>query len=135
MKNSVVTHGPFSRLSASQAIDGNISSCATTLASTSPWLRVDLKTAYLITSVEASFWDEQGNGAVVRVGSNLTNDGNVNPQCGQPISNSASGTWTKTVCSPPLWGRYTNVRKTSETGSYLGVCELRANYSKKLCNN
>ncbi|XP_065834055.1 receptor-type tyrosine-protein phosphatase S-like isoform X2 [Oscarella lobularis] len=128
MKNAVATHGPFSRLSASQAIDGNISSCATTLASTSPWLRVDLKTAYLITSVEASFWDRQGNGAVVRVGSNLTNDGNVNPQCGQPISNSASGTWTKTVCSPPLWGRYINVRKTSETGSYLGVCELRANY-------
>ena len=139
MRNANATHGPratYVGLPASLAIDGKVSGswCAATLKSTSPWLRVDLKTAYLITGVEASFWQTRGNGAIVRIGSSLTNNGNVNPKCGQPISNSRTGTWTRTACSPPLWGRYINVQKKSRsrTESYLSVCELRANYSKKV---
>ena len=77
MKNAVATHGPFSKLSASRAIDGNVSSCSAAYASSSPWLRVDLKTVYLITSVEVLFDSSGGDGAVVRVGSNLFNNGNV----------------------------------------------------------
>ena len=142
MRNANATHGPKATyvgstsisLSASLAIDGKLMGdlCAATLAAISPWLRVDLKTAYLITGVEASFRLNRGNGAIVRIGSNLTNNGNDNPKCGQPISNSASGTWTRTVCSAPLWGRYINVQKMSSSQSYLSVCELRANYSKKV---
>ena len=135
MKNASAAHGPMATANyrpALLAIDGKVSGslCATTLASTSPWLRVDLRTAYFITSVEALFWRSRGDGAVVRVGSNLTNDGNVNPMCGQPISFSAQG-WTRTTCSPPLWGRYINVQKTSSQNISLSVCELRANYSNK----
>ena len=135
MKNAVVTHhGPLdsmSRLSASRAIDGNTSSCSATLTSTSSWLQVDLKKAYLIKSVKV-FFDSGGEGfAVVRVGSDLTHNGNdVNPKCGQPISNSAQG-WTETTCSPPLRGRYISVQSNS-TRSSLSVCELRANYGKKI---
>ncbi|XP_065834059.1 receptor-type tyrosine-protein phosphatase S-like isoform X2 [Oscarella lobularis] len=137
MTNAVATHGPGATLvggqttfSASLAIDGEVMGdlCAATLLSTSPWLQVDLKTAYLITSVEASFWSNQGDGATVRVGSNLMNDGNGNPKCGQSISNSTSGKWITTVCSSPLWGRYINVQKISSKKSYLRVCELRASY-------
>ncbi|XP_065834069.1 uncharacterized protein [Oscarella lobularis] len=137
MTNAVATHGPGATLvggqttfSASLAIDGEVMGdlCAATLLSTSPWLQVDLKTAYLITSVEASFWSNRGDGATVRVGSNLMNDGNGNPKCGQSISNSTSGKWITTVCSSPLWGRYINVQKISSKKSYLRVCELRASY-------
>ena len=140
MRNANATHGPKATyvrsrsitLPASLAIDGKVSGswCAATLLSTSPWLRVDLKTAYLITGVEASFWLRRGNGAVVRIGSNLTNNGNDNLKCGRPISNSASGTLTRTVCSPPLWGRCINVQNIFSSQRYLSVCELRANYSK-----
>ena len=87
---------------------------------------------YLITSVEASFWLNRGDGAIVRIGSNSTNNGNNNVQCSQPISNSATGKWITTVCSRPLWGRYINVQKISSTKSYLSVCELRASYSKEI---
>ena len=141
MTNAVATHGPGATIagrratfSASLAIDGEVRGdlCTATLKSTSPWWRVDLKTAYLITSVEASFWSNRGDGAVVRVGSNLMNDGNDNPKCGQSISNSTSGKWITTVCSSPLWGRYINVQKISSKKSYLRVCELRASYSKEI---
>ncbi|XP_065834079.1 uncharacterized protein [Oscarella lobularis] len=137
MTNAVATHGPGATFvggqttfSASLAIDGEVMGdlCAATLLSTSPWLEVDLETAYFITSVESSFWSNGGDGAIVRVGSNSANNINVNPKCGQPISNSATGKWIRTVCSPPLWGRYINVQKISSTKSYLSVCELRANY-------
>ena len=141
MTNAVATHGPGATLvwstsvslPASLAIDGEVRGdlCAATLESTSPWLQVDLKTAYLITSVESSFWSNRGDGAFVRVGSNSANNINVNPKCGQPISNSATGKWIRTVCSPPLWGRYINVQKISSTKSNLSVCELRASYSKE----
>ena len=94
MKNAVSIHGPLDTapgLSASLAIDGSTSSCAATSLSTSPWLRVDLRTAYLITSVEILFWESPGDVVIVRVGSNLTKDGNANPTCGQPIRNSSQG--------------------------------------------
>ena len=139
MTNAVATHGPGATLvggqttfSASLAIDGEVMGdlCAATLLSNSPWLQVDLDTAYFITSVESSFWSNRGDGAIVRVGSNSANNINVNPKCGQPISNSATGKWIRTVCSSPLWGRYINVQKISSTKSNLSVCELRASYSK-----
>ena len=132
MKNAVAIHGPLGTvrgLVPSLAIDGDTVTCTST-RSRFPWLQVDLKTAYLITSVEAFFW--RGNNAIVRVGSNLKNDGNANPQCGQRITISVR-TWSRrATCSLPLWGRYINVQIISSTTSYLEVCELRATYSKKM---
>ena len=131
MKNAVAIHGPLGTVNGlvpSLAIDGNTVTCTST-RSKFPWLRVELKTAYLITSVKAFFW--QGYIAIVRVGSNLKNYGNANPQCGQRITISAQ-TWSRATCSPPLWGRYINVQMLSSIPRYLEVCELRATYSKKM---
>ena len=142
--NAVATHGPLAtwqnsdgtvNLPASLAIDGMLSDtkCAATDLSTKPWLRVDLETAYLVTSVETSFYQDRGNGAVVRIGSDLTNDGNDNPLCGTvPNRNNQNDIWTATiVCSPSLWGRYISVQKISSSEAYLSVCELKANYGRK----
>ena len=137
---AVATHGPLAtwgpnKLPASLAIDGKLSGgCAAADLSTTPWLRVDLKTAYLITSVETSFHEDRGNGAFVRIGSDLTNAGNDNPLCGTVRNTDNSNTiWTTTiVCSPLLWGRYINVQKNSSpTKRFLSVCELKANYGRK----
>ena len=134
---AVATHGPlatFGRLQASLAIDGVTNTgCAATKASMDPWLRVDLKTAYLIASVETSFHQDRGNGAFVRIGSDLTNDGNNNPLCGTiPNRNNGKTIWTTTiVCSPSLWGRYINVQKIFSTNFFLTLCELKASYGKK----
>ncbi|XP_065834706.1 uncharacterized protein [Oscarella lobularis] len=132
---AVATHGPLdtidSRLQASLAIDGVTNTgCAATNPSMDPWLRVDLKTAYLISSVETSFYGDRGNGAVVRIGSDLTNDGNNNLLCGTvPNRNNGKTIWTTTiVCSPSLWGRYINVQKIFPNNFYLSLCELKANY-------
>ena len=135
---AVATHGPLdtinSRFQASLAIDGVTNTrCAATIASMDPWLRVDLKTAYLITSVEASFYRDRGNGAVVRIGSDLNNDGNDNPLCGTvPNRNNGADIWTTTVvCSSSLWGRYINVQNILSSTGYLSLCELKASYGRK----
>ena len=137
---AVATHGPLASVSsnsqfqASRAIDGVTNTgCAATIASMDPWLRVDLKTAYLIASIETSFYEDRGNGSFVRIGSDLTNDGNNNPLCGTvPNRNNGKTIWTTTiVCSPSLWGRYINVQKFFPNDFYLSVCELKANYGRK----
>ena len=135
---AVAEHGPLdtidSRYQASLAIDGVTNTgYATTNPSMDPWLRVDLKTAYLIASVETSFYRNRGNGAFVRIGSDLTNDGNNNPLCGTvPNRNNGKTIWTTTiVCSPSLWGRYINVQKIFPNNFYLSLCELKASYGRK----
>ena len=134
---AVATHGPldtWGSLQASRAIDGlTNTACAATKVSMDPWLRVDLKTAYLIASVETSFYQDRGNGAFVRIGSDLTNDGNNNSLCGTvPNRDNGANIWTTTiVCSPPLWGRYINVQKIFSNKFYLSLCELKANYGRK----
>ena len=136
---AVAEHGPLAtwgsnKLPASLAIDGVTNTkCAVTLASMNPWLRVDLKTAYLIASVETSFYQDRGDGAFVRIGSDLTNAGNNNPLCGTvPNRNNGKTIWTTTiVCSPSLWGRYINVQNILSSTGYLSLCELKASYGRK----
>ena len=140
MKGAVATHGPLgtinsdSQFQASRAIDGVTNTgCPATIASMDPWLRVDLGTTYLITSVETSFYEDRGNGAVVRIGSDLNNDGNDNPLCGTvPNRNNGADIWTTTiVCSSSLWGLYINVQNILSSTGYLSVCELKASYGRK----
>ncbi|XP_065834681.1 receptor-type tyrosine-protein phosphatase S-like isoform X3 [Oscarella lobularis] len=133
---AVATHGPLdtwnNRWPASRAIDGVTNTgCATTKASMDPWLRVDLKTAYLIASVETSFVVDRGDGAFVRIGSDLTNAGNDNSLCGTvPNRDNGANIWTTTiVCSPSLWGRYINVQKIFPNNYFLSLCELKASYA------
>ena len=74
---------------ASNAIDGNrdsiyySNSCTHTFTTTDPWWRVDLRDSYAITSItvvnRGDCCQERLDGAEIRVGNSLVNNGNDNP--------------------------------------------------------
>lgn len=78
-----------SSTAAKKAIDGNRSgalqegSCAHTEAETNPWWKVDLLETYRVTSVKITNREdccaERINGAEIRIGNSLENNGNSNP--------------------------------------------------------
>lgn len=74
---------------AAKAIDGDRNSvfsqnsCSCTKAETNPWWRVNLRVEYIITSVTITNRGEYHtriNGAEIRVGNSLENNGNSNPR-------------------------------------------------------
>ena len=79
-----------SSTAAKKAIDGNRSgmpqdgSCAQTEAETNPWWRVDLLESYRVTTVTITNREdccaERINGAEIRIGNSLENNGNSNPR-------------------------------------------------------
>lgn len=122
-----------------RAIDGssktsesslNLTNCAVTKRSMNPWLRVDLKKQYLVSSGTVSFAYFSGEDLHVHVGNSLTNNGNDNQNCdlarndgsnnGQKISKAFR-------CSSPVWGRYINLQRLV-TNHFLVVCEVVLNY-------
>ncbi|XP_067093905.1 fucolectin-4-like isoform X3 [Osmerus mordax] len=73
---------------ASNAIDGNhntwyeAGSCTYTGKKTNPWWRVDLLDTYIVTSVtitNRNVFPERLNGAEIRIGNSINNDGTDNP--------------------------------------------------------
>ncbi|KAL0195084.1 hypothetical protein M9458_008659, partial [Cirrhinus mrigala] len=67
---------------ANNAVDGKRSTddmlCARTAIQNNPWWRVDLTKAYQITRVTITNGAEQISGAEIRIGNEMTNDGNRN---------------------------------------------------------
>ena len=110
------------------------STCASTNIGDNPWVRLDLKKAYLVSLVRAIIYGNTGQNVVVRVGNSLTNNGNDNYQCGNvPVPNDYDTTttayWRDVPCSPPVWGRYINFDKT-EKARYLEICEVAFRYGQ-----
>ena len=110
------------------------STCASTNKGDNPWVRLDLKKAYLVSLVRAIILGSTGQNVVVRVGSSLTNDGNSNHQCGTvpvPVDYPPTRTayWRDVPCSPPVWGRYINFDRTKQT-HYLEICEVAFRYGQ-----
>ena len=110
------------------------STCASTNRSDNPWVRLDLKKAYLVSLVRAIIYGSTGQNVVVRVGSSLTNSGNDNYQCGTvPIPDDYPPTttayWRDVPCSPPVWGRYINFDRTWQN-HYLEICEVAFKYGQ-----
>uniref|UniRef100_A0A673FVQ4 Fucolectin tachylectin-4 pentraxin-1 domain-containing protein n=1 Tax=Sinocyclocheilus rhinocerous TaxID=307959 RepID=A0A673FVQ4_9TELE len=77
---------------AEKAIDGNRGlhglrkgGCSSTLAETNPWWRLDLSNVYNVSRVVVTNRNdccvEQINGAEIRIGNSLENNGNNNPRC------------------------------------------------------
>ena len=125
-------------MSASLAIDGriltdnsnklNLAHCAASKSSSSvrTWLRIDLQNVYLINEIIVTFFGSTGGNAMIRVGSNTSNDGNDNLLCGTvedytDFANSVNVQRT-VQCKERLWGRYVNVQR--QFAQNLEICEV-----------
>nr|XP_029527543.1 pentraxin fusion protein-like [Oncorhynchus nerka] len=118
----------FSDRNAHYAIDGNSNtnygSCTHTAQDTNPWWRVDLLDVYKVTAVTITNRDdvpERLDGAEIRIGNSLENNGINNPRC-DVISHIPAGKTYTFQCNE-IEGRYVvvviYVRK-----EYLTLCEL-----------
>ncbi|XP_078062895.1 fucolectin-like [Mustelus asterias] len=119
---------------ANNAIDGNHdsnfrhSSCSSTCWQRKAWWRVDLQTHNRIFVVRITNRNKQGqrlNGAQIRIGDSLENNGNSNTLCAT-IRSIANGATEEFFCSSPrgVHGRYVNIALPSHLRSPLTLCEV-----------
>uniref|UniRef100_A0A3Q3G869 F5/8 type C domain-containing protein n=1 Tax=Labrus bergylta TaxID=56723 RepID=A0A3Q3G869_9LABR len=114
-----------------RAIDGNRASkwgddsCTHTHNDFSPWWRLDLQKQYKITSVTITnrrdCCHDRINGAEIRIGDSLNDNGNSNPRC-TVISTIAAGA-SKTFQCNGMEGRYVNIVIPNKK-QYLTLCEV-----------
>ncbi|XP_069089771.1 fucolectin-like [Pleurodeles waltl] len=117
--------------SASNAIDGNPDptflhgSCSHTNREFGPWWRLDMLDEYQVNSVSITNrnqFPEWLNGAEIRIGNSLANNGNNNPRCAV-IANAGSGE-TRTLQCHGMKGRYLNVVIPGKT-AFLTFAEVQ----------
>ncbi|ROL51274.1 Fucolectin-1 [Anabarilius grahami] len=116
---------------AQNAVDGNRNpifsrqSCSATNADRNPWWRVDLLEVYKITRVSITnrgdCCAERINGAQIRIGNSLENNGNNNQLAATVVSIPLGE--TQTLEFKPIRGRYVNIFITGRN-EYLTLCEL-----------
>ncbi|XP_060906970.1 uncharacterized protein LOC132984246 [Labrus mixtus] len=114
-----------------RAIDGNRASkwgdgsCTHTNDDLSPWWRLDLQTQYKITSVTITnrrdCCHDRINGAEIRIGDSLDDNGKNNPICAK-ISSIAAGA-SKTFQCNDMEGRYVTIVIPNKK-QYLTLCEV-----------
>ncbi|KAI1894906.1 hypothetical protein AGOR_G00120580 [Albula goreensis] len=119
---------------ASLAVDGNRSpiygqkSCTHTSNRANPWWRVDLLKPYKIFSVTITNRKDccasRINGAQIRIGNSLENNGNNNPLC-STVPSISPGPSQTFKCSGPMVGRYVNVYIPRR--EFLTLCEVEVN--------
>ena len=109
------------------AIDGNSASdalsCAATKIATNQWLRIELKNEYFVSSVGVILPSGRATNVNVRVGSDLTDDGNGNRNC-RTIPSANFLSWRNVSCNPPVWGKYIKLQRND----ILHVCEVVFSY-------
>ncbi|XP_049440675.1 uncharacterized protein LOC125893800 [Epinephelus fuscoguttatus] len=125
-QSSVVWDGPPEK-----AIDGNRASiygqgsCTHTQGQTNPWWRLDLLRTYKINTVtitnRGDCCHNRLNGAEIRIGNSLNDNGNANPRCAS-INSIPAGTSQAFVCNE-MEGRYVNIVIPGRT-EYLTLCEV-----------
>ncbi|XP_041963481.1 fucolectin-6-like [Alosa sapidissima] len=116
---------------AHNAIDGNRDphffhgSCTATDRQSYPWWRVDLLSPYIITSVvitnRGDIWPERLNGAEIRIGNSLLENGNNNPLCA--VISSIPARFSETFECHGMEGRYVTV-VIPRRAEYLTLCEV-----------
>ncbi|XP_049440782.1 fucolectin-like [Epinephelus fuscoguttatus] len=114
-----------------RAIDGNRASnwgkrsCTHTSRQTKPWWRLDLLKKYKIDTVTITnrkdCCHKRINGAEIRIGNSLNDNGNANPRCAV-ISSIAAGT-SKTFMCDFMEGQYVNIVIPGRK-EYLTLCEV-----------
>uniref|UniRef100_A0A3B4BFC0 Fucolectin tachylectin-4 pentraxin-1 domain-containing protein n=1 Tax=Periophthalmus magnuspinnatus TaxID=409849 RepID=A0A3B4BFC0_9GOBI len=117
---------------AQHAIDGNRDpiyphlSCTHTDLSTNPWWRVDLQKPYYVTFITITnrkdCCAQRLDGAEIRVGNSLDNNGNNNPLVAT-ISHIPSGVSKTFKVTGAVEGRYVNVFLPG-ADKYLTLCEV-----------
>ncbi|XP_051999501.1 uncharacterized protein LOC127655638 [Xyrauchen texanus] len=116
---------------AEQAIDSNrgllksSSACSSTNNENYPWWRLDLRHVYEVSRVvitnRVDCCPEEINGAEVRIGNSLENNGNINPTCAV-ISSIPAGVSTTFFCNN-MEGRYVNLIIPADS-RVLSLCEV-----------
>ena len=85
------------------AIDGNSASdspsCPATKVATNQWLRIELKNEYFVSSVGAILTTGRTTNVNVRVGSDLTDNGNSNHNCGTVPGDGSLLSWRNVSCN------------------------------------
>ncbi|XP_041649961.1 fucolectin-1-like [Cheilinus undulatus] len=114
------------------AIDGNRhnvrsdGSCSTTKQESDPWWRLDLIKTHKVFSVKISNrrdgrYSPRLNGAEIRIGDSLKNNGNSNPRCAV-IKNIPAGATKEFQCNG-MDGRYVNIVIPGRQ-EFLTLCEV-----------
>uniref|UniRef100_A0A8C1M491 Si:ch211-215k15.4 n=1 Tax=Cyprinus carpio TaxID=7962 RepID=A0A8C1M491_CYPCA len=121
---------------ASSAIDGNKDavyshgSCTHTLNDLNPWWRLDLlkkhKVFLVVITNRVDAVPERLNGAEIRIGNSLDNDGNNNPRCA--VISSIPPGFSKSYECAGMEGRYINVVIPGRE-EYLTLCEVEVHGS------
>ncbi|XP_043085103.1 uncharacterized protein LOC122331663 [Puntigrus tetrazona] len=121
----------YADLIAEKAIDGNrglqqlYTGCSSTLNETDPWWRLDLHDVYRVSNVivtnRKDCCAELINGAEIRIGNSLDNNGNNNPICAV-IPAIPAGESYNYSCDG-LDGRYVNIHIPGD-GKILLLCEV-----------
>ncbi|XP_078108279.1 uncharacterized protein LOC144519184 [Sander vitreus] len=125
----------YSTLIAYNAIDGNRdsvrSSCTHTENDFNPWWRLELGKTHRVFSVTITNRDSYThrlNGAEIRIGDSLENNGNNNPRCA--VISSIPGGFTETFQCNGMDGRYVNIVIPGRS-EYLTLCEVEV-YGSRL---
>uniref|UniRef100_A0AAZ1XFT2 Fucolectin tachylectin-4 pentraxin-1 domain-containing protein n=1 Tax=Oreochromis aureus TaxID=47969 RepID=A0AAZ1XFT2_OREAU len=123
------------------AIDGNRASnyyqesCAHTNNDLNPWWRLDLLKTHKINTVTITnrqdCCPERINGAEIRIGNSLNDNGNANPRCAV-ISSIAAGASQTFACNG-MEGRYINIVIPGRK-EYLTLCEVEVDELSASCN-
>ncbi|KAI7790697.1 hypothetical protein IRJ41_006848 [Triplophysa rosa] len=107
--------------------------CSATASQSNPWWRLDLLDVYGIKTVIITARSDgalsQTNGAEIRIGNSLENNGNNNPICAV-TSGFLAGNTVSYSCGVMV-GRYVNVVMTGRT-SVLALCEVEVYESENL---
>ncbi|XDV35086.1 hypothetical protein PO909_005121 [Leuciscus waleckii] len=121
----------FGQAGAQKAVDGNRNSifrqgsCSVTNGDKDPWWRVDLGVVYKVTRVSITNRGdavaERINGAQIRIGNSLENNGNNNELAATVVSIPAGD--TKTFEFKPINGRFVNIFIPGRS-EYLTLCEV-----------
>ncbi|XDV35030.1 hypothetical protein PO909_005127 [Leuciscus waleckii] len=116
---------------AQNAVDGNrnsiynLGSCSVTNVDKDPWWRVDLGVVYKVTRVSITnrgdCCAERINGAQIRIGNSLENNGNKNELAATVVSIPLGE--TKTFQFQPIKGRYVNIFIPGRN-EFLTLCEV-----------
>ncbi|XP_067293266.1 uncharacterized protein [Pseudorasbora parva] len=119
------------KASAENAVDGNrnsifnVGSCSQTNGEMNPWWRIDLLEFYEVTRVRITNrgdgFAERINGAQIRIGNSLENNGNNN-ELAATIESIPAGE-TKTFEFKPITGHYVNIFIPGRS-EYLTLCEV-----------
>ncbi|XP_057192277.1 uncharacterized protein LOC130555685 isoform X2 [Triplophysa rosa] len=137
LKGTALQSSTYNTFGAKNGLDGvrygagEAAYCCITGYQSNPWWRLDLLYNYEISTViitaRSDCCLDQTNGAEIRIGNSLENNGNNNPRCA--VTSGFLAAHTITYSCHGMEGRYVNV-VIAGRASYLSLCEVEV-YGKR----